>query len=115
MDLPSCAISSAPFHPECDLLQRAMNWTERVPARMNKIIIRRNIRDEEDRDTKWPGVTSDEIELPCYAETGHSGWCGTCLRAAKVSILSCSFKRNIFVCPLLHPFPMNKINCNCSF
>ena len=84
VDLPSCAISSAPFHPECDLLQRAMNWTERVPARMNKIIIRRNIKDEEDRAIKWPGVTSDEIELPCYAETGNSGWCGTCLTAAKV-------------------------------
>ena len=61
---------------------------------MNKIIIRRNIRDEEDRASKWPGVTSNQIELPCYAETGHSGWCGTCLRAAKVFIM---FMSKIFI------------------
>ena len=25
------------------------------------------------------------MEIPCYAETGNSGWCGTCLNAAKVT------------------------------
>ena len=36
-----------------------------------------------DRKKKYPGVKGDEIQLPCYAEIGTSGWCGTCLRSAK--------------------------------
>ena len=35
-----CALSMPPNHRECDALQRAMNWTERIPRDMNKIIIK---------------------------------------------------------------------------
>ena len=38
-----------------------------------------------ERSTLYPGVKEDEVEIPCYAETGNSGWCGTCLNAAKVT------------------------------
>ena len=40
VDFPSCALSQPPYHDECDLLQRAMNWSEKVPKDMIKVVIR---------------------------------------------------------------------------
>ena len=44
---------------------------------------RKNIKNDPERHKKYPGVKGDEVQLPCYAEIGSSGWCGTCLRSAK--------------------------------
>ena len=78
-----CSLSMPPSHPECDMLARSKNWTERVPRDMNKIIIRKDISKLADRSRLYPGVKSNYVMLDCYAEYFQSGWCGTCLKSAR--------------------------------
>lgn len=85
-----CSLSMPPSHTECDMLQRAMNWTERVPREMNKIQIRKDISKEKNKNKnknksdRYKGVMSNYLMLDCYAESFfQNGWCGTCLESAK--------------------------------
>ena len=75
-----CALSMPPNHRECDALQRAMNWTERIPRDMNKIIIKKDIK--QDPEARYEGLKSNYALLDCYAESFQNGWCGTCLESA---------------------------------
>ena len=58
----------APHHPECDMLQRFMNWTEKIPPEFNTVTIEK--------------IESEKRKLNCYGETFTSGWCGTCQESA---------------------------------
>ena len=89
-----CSLSMPPSHMECDMLQRAMNWTERVPREMNKIVIRKDISKDKNKNKnknksdRLQGVKSNLLNLDCYAESFfQNGWCGTCLESAKGSHL----------------------------
>ena len=89
-----CSLSMPPSHMECDMLQRAMNWTERVPREMNKIVIRKDISKDKNKNKnknksdRYQGVKSNYLNLDCYAESFfQNGWCGTCLESAKGSHL----------------------------
>ena len=53
----------APHHSECDMLQRAQNWTDKIPREFNTVTIEKE---------------GSPRKLNCYAETFDSGWCGTC-------------------------------------
>jgi len=78
----NCVSNPAPRHPECTKLQHEMNWTraEQIPKGMFKIIIRKDISKDPQRDEKYPDLKGkdDFVELVCHKNVGRSGYCGTC-------------------------------------
>jgi len=81
----NCVGNPAPIHPECTKLQHEMNWTrtEKLPKGMYKIIIRKDISKDPQREENYPGLKGDILELECHKVIGESGYCGTCLSTAK--------------------------------